>query len=322
MIFSVKRSLFLGLILFFAAVSPFSANAEQEPTQQINIQGLVNINKDPAENGYLPFGRYVFVGNHPYTGPSRIDGNVRAVPASGITFYIIQGYQAISIGNGFYLIFGTRDSRGEVWGQMLGDVYSPGNLLVSVVTDNSGSDFVGKFTYGSNSTLLGRVVDMTKQLCGKDSTGSNVCLNVYVHLDFNVSNSTCQIITAHNMAFYWAALTPSEISNGSAQSKTAPVTMKCSNPGGIEPAAISFTSTNGTYDATKGIVNTDLENLGIQLTWASTGQPVQLDKETVFPALASATADYSVTAKPVQLGNQSVLGGTFKTMVTMSIEYR
>lgn len=309
-------------------------HAAKFPTENISISGTVNVNKDPTDNGVVPFGRYIFTGSPQYNGPQDSDFAPKDPDyvAMRINFSDwakdIDNHKTVSIGHGFYLTFGIRDERGDTWSTnalhlQTYTVVSPGEVMVSVLTDASGTDFVGDFSYSSSQVAY--IFEADTYVCKKNSavrTTAGVCAIVSINLNFHVANSTCQIITAHNMAFVWTSLSPSEISNGSAESKTAPVTMQCSNAGGIEPVAVTFTSSGGTYDAAQGIVKTNLANLGLQLTWARNGQPVVMDKEITFPALSTSTEDLSVNAKPVQLGSTSVGGGSFSTQVTMNVEYR
>lgn len=329
--FNFRNWVWLGCLLA-SVMAP--VHAAKFPTETINISGTVNVNKDPTDNGNVPFGRYIFVGSPQYTGPSSLNSHMRMQfdgnTTGGITWGHIDGHVGLPIGNGFYLVFGIRDERGDIWEsdeiQLINvAVKSPGEVMVSVVTDATGTDYVGDFSYNANSiAFINNDVASSNAVCQKNAAYSNnfICAVVGINLHFHVSNSTCQIITAHNMAFIWASLSPSEISNGSAETKTAPVTMRCSNSGGVEPIAVTFTSSTGTYDADQGIVKTSRANLGLQLSWASNGQPVVMDKEIDIPAFATSTEDLSVNAKPVQLGSETILGGNFSTQVTMNIEYR
>lgn len=330
--FNFRNWVWVGCFLA-SVITP--VHAAKFPTEHISISGTVNVNKDPTDNGVVPFGRYIFTGSPQYNGPQDSDFPPHSVDyvAMRVNFTNwskdIDNYRTVSIGHGFYLAFGIRDDRGDIWATNTVlvnsfPVKSPGDMVVSVLTDATGTDFVGDFSYSNSKVAF--IFEADSDVCKKSSeikiNNSGVCAIVNINLNFHVANSTCQIITAHNMAFVWTSLSPSEISNGSAESKTAPVTMQCSNAGGIEPVAVTFTSSGGTYDAAQGIVKTNLANLGLQLTWASNGQPVVMDKEITFPALSTSTEDLSVNAKPVQLGSTSVGGGSFSTQVTMNVEYR
>lgn len=302
--------------LSLLALSFSGYSAAKKPTQVITISGTVNINKDPNDNGYIPPLRYVFV-SEPYTGPS--NQWLWSLPVVGY----IAPYMGVDLGHGLYAAVGVRDEKGDHWDLSSGDIVTStgGSLLISVVTSSEGTDFTGSFSTGNLN--LGVVM---QGACMNDYD-NNTCADYYLNLTVNVSNSSCLITTPHDAVFNWPNISPSEIRNGSVAVKVAPVVMSCSNSGAEEvvarPVAITFTSSNGSQDAANGIIKTDKDNLGLQLTWHSNGQPIPQDKVIEFPAVASATEDFSVDARPVVINStQQITGGSFATTVTMSVEYR
>lgn len=311
------KKIALILLLMGASITAFPTMAAVA-SQKIVINGTVNINKDPSESGVLPPVRYLFAGTpeysngesanltlHPTVPPILINNNFRT---------------AFSIGNGFYISLGFRDERGDAWPEVDSNEYkihSPSKIIATVYTDGDGTDFTGAFSTGN--VEYADIVDYTGKLGCKNS----LCAKIFVNLNINVANSSCQIITQHNLAYFWTSISPSEIANGSVPSKLAEITMSCSNGGGASPVAVTFTSTHGSYDAENGIIKTDHADLGMQLVWGKNGQPIPMDKVIEFPAIASSTEDFSVSAKPVKLREAgAIAGGEFSTMVTMTIEYR
>lgn len=312
---NVKKVFWVLVVLCLTGISVSGyCETAKTPTQEITVSGTINVNKDPNENGYIPLGRYTLV-SEAYAGKN----GLTLFDSRSYTEFLLDGGQAWDIGNGFYIIPGIRDSKGDHW-DVNNDYKSEagGKLLLAIVTDKNGTPFTGSFSTGK--VELGGVISST-------DCKNTICADYYINLTFNVSNSSCLITTPHDAVFNWPGISPSEIRNGSVAVQTAPVTMTCTNSGeeGViaRPVAITFTSSNGSEDAANGIIKTDKENLGLQLTWHSNGQPIPQDKVIEFPALASATEDFSVDAKPVAInGTQQITGGSFATTVTMSVEYR
>lgn len=314
---NVKSIFFVLMALSLLGISFSGYTADPEiPTQKITINGTVNINKNPDDNGYIPPLRYVFV-SEPYTGP--LDVMIMSLPKVSY----VAPYMGVDLGHGIYAVIGIRDNGGDHWDISDGDLkVSPGgSLLISIVTASEGTDFTGSLSSGN--IPLGIITH-------GDCNGvysNDVCAEYNLNINLNVSNSSCLITTPHDAVFNWPGISPSEIRNGSVAVQTAPVTMSCTSSAkeGVvaRPVAITFTSSNGSQDAANGIIKTDKENLGLQLTWHSNGQPIAQDKVIEFPAIASATEDFSVDAKPVLInGTQQITGGSFATTVTMSVEYR
>lgn len=226
----------------------------------------------------------------------------------------INGFQGIKLGNDFFTLYGYRDDTGThlvPYGTTKFTIPSKAQFVISVATSSDGSKYIGNFNFSAG--VVGVYQDGDKN----PFTSLNIS-----NMTFTISNSTCAISTSHDMIFYWNNLSPSQIQNGSSEVKTAPVRMDCSNSGGVMPVAVTFNSTNGSYDAVNGIVKTNLENLGLLLTWASTGKPIPQEKEIDFPATSNSSEDFNVNATPVQLGSGIIKEGDFSTNVTMSIEYR
>lgn len=294
--------------------APFTF-AAKIPTETITINGSATIAQNNDLENHIPARRYVFQSSTSYTGP---DGSADLVTDKIIGTSMVNGHLAYSydISRGYYITFGIRDERGEQWpaDQSMSNIINGSSIIATI--ESTGEDSSEGLIPGSSTIYF----YLAGSACKKYENG--YCAAIRVNLNLTIKNSSCQIITQHNMAFTWPNIRPSEIINGSVAKQTAPVTMACSQSTGASPVAITFTSSNGSSDAANGVVKTSLENLGLQLTWASNGQFIPLDKEIDFPAIASATEDFSVNAKPVQIGSGKINGGNFSTIVTMSVEYR
>ncbi|POZ17535.1 hypothetical protein C3Z09_07325 [Lelliottia aquatilis] len=299
---------FLMLVLCFFSETCFAFIYDD-----YNIDGVANIVYDQLHVTDVTPGIYNYSADRIFSKYGQL-AEACFTPTNGTKN--IDGYSGIKLSNGhnFFLLYGYRNESGThltSYSDKTMKIPDKSQLIVSLATQNSGTKFTGTF---SIYTQIGSI-----NAC---NDGSNSFGRIVINMTVTVSNSTCEISTSHNMAFFWPSLSPSSIQNGSAEMKNAPVRMDCTNATGAFPVAVTFNSTNGSYDAANGIVKTNHENLGLQLTWANTGKPIPQNTEIDFPATSNMSEDFSVNAIPVQLGSGEITGGDFSTSVTMSIEYR
>lgn len=114
-----------------------------------------------------------------------------------------------------------------------------------------------------------------------------------------------------------------DIIHGTVPAKPFAVSLICGDVKDPQsPVNITFSSTDGFADAAKGIVNTNLIGVGLQLSWQNSNlPPLMLDQ--VNHSTLSGTGDYSVLAKPVStLNHNDMEGGKLDTSITMSIEFQ
>ncbi|ENA0608716.1 fimbrial protein [Enterobacter bugandensis] len=296
-------SLLIGILfLSFSALKPALA-----------ADYVINMNADliydSSETAVVNFGTYL------YTGPTfdLTDAQDYIIDATSCFRNInIGGLAACPINteitNGFYVVFGVRNNTGEHWaayGDKAMSIKKGDIFIASLITKGTGSPVTGNLYTSLPLAGIKRV-----------SQGAKVYTYITAKVDVDVKKSTCSISTSHNMAFDWPSLTQSEITNGTAPTKKAGIIMGC-NANEIIPVSVTINSTNGSYDAAKGLVKTSKENVGLQLTWADDGMPAELNKKNDF----FSSKDFSINAKPVQLGSGKISGGDFDTKVTVSIEY-
>lgn len=232
-------TIIISLVLTFAP----EANA----VSQYNIHASASLIYDSSQKTVISKGTYLYTG-HVF---DKDDGDyyLEAGYCSGSKN--IDGLDAcptFSYGtSNFYIVYGYRNNSGDHWVNYgtktpihKGDIF-----ISSLITDGSGTDFIGW-------------VDRVMPLATIYKTGvSSIYSWLYVYVSVEMIRSTCSISTSHNMAFNWPALTLSELNNGSAEVKKAPVIMDCSGSTGTSPVAVTITSTNGSYDANNGVVKTN-----------------------------------------------------------------
>ena len=204
-----------------------------------------------------------------------------------------------------YMAPGVR--RGQT--QLLGGGFSPllpGDIMtLDLVLNNSG--FKGSTTW--ENALAGRFYDKNRNVVGY--------LRFYVTIIIN--SATCTVSTAHDMNFTWPQLSPSQIENGSAEVKNAPISMSCSTTDENKPVTVTVTSANGYANASDGVINTNKSNLGIKLTWADSGEAIPLNKGLLMNAYNG--SNFSINAKPVSTSSEKISAGDFETTVTISFDY-
>lgn len=88
------------------------------------------------------------------------------------------------------------------------------------------------------------------------------------------------------------------------------------------PVNITFNATSGIEDAAAGIIKTNLNGIGLKLSWANSSlPPLMLDQ--VNHSTLSGTSDYSVMAKPVAIYKPGLMAaGKMDTSLTMSVEFQ
>ncbi|MFU2316446.1 fimbrial protein [Rahnella sp. PCH160] len=149
-------------------------------------------------------------------------------------------------------------------------------------------------------------------------------IGVYLDsLTVNYVVTSCGINAKQGSTINWPNLYKAEIVNGTAESKPYGLSFICGDASAPpSPINISFSSTNGFADAANGIVKTNLENLGIKLSWANPALP-PLVLDQVNHSSLSGVGDYTVMAKPVKLSKltDALQAGQFDTTVTMNIEF-
>ncbi len=278
-----------------------------------SFTGSVAVIYDQSVTTHVEEGIFNFTADKVFDRHSKADEGCFSTPSG--TTKNIDGFMGIKLAHGFFAIYGKRDASGDHYVPYSGSspIRLGGNdvFIISIATKDAGSKYSGSFVVNQ------KIADV-KGCLNSEAYGT---LNIS-NMTITISDSACAIATSHNMAFIWPSVSPSQLQNGSAEIMNAPVRMDCSNSGGTYPVAVTFSSKNGNYDAANGIVKTNHENLGLQLTWASTGKPIPQGTEIDFPGTSNLSEDFSVNAKPVQTGSGVITGGDFSTSVTMSIEYR
>ncbi len=257
--------------------------------------------------------KYVYTGS-PSIGSDAAGGYMKN--RSDSCSVTVRGYCGISLVGGIAAVLGVRHNGVARWGtpSQLGFLAKNDVIVIQILTSEAGEklkDIQGSWKFPDFQ--LGAIYDINN---------NNIVSNIYLtSLTLVITKETCAVTTSHDMAFYWTDLTPNEISNGNAQIKNAPISLSCNNSN-VGPLQVTITSSQGANSVANGVINTDLLNLGIKLTWASNGLPVALETPIDFPAATSSTEDLSINAQPVQTGSGTVGAGDFSTAVTMNIEYR
>lgn len=258
----------------------------------------------------MPLGTYTREGT-PAVGNDNGPGLMLTGMAGGCNYFTAQGYCEYFLEKdikGVYIVLGTRrgeqqrywNSAGALSGVLAGDI-----VTGDIVLDKS--TFIG--TYDMSRYLIARITDIY-----------NNGYNVYLSGTLTIAKTACNISTAHDMNYTWTPLSPSQIANGSAPVKKAPITMTC--VGSAVPVTVTVTSSNGYADTQQGIIKTDMANLGVKLTWAKNDLPVLLNTAIDVPASSETTQDFSINALPVtSTGNTKVNGGDFNSTVTLAFDY-
>lgn len=256
--------------------------------------------------------KFVYTGS-PSVGSDADGGYIQNRPDScSVT---VRGYCGVSQVGDIDLVLGVRHNGVVRWGSpsQLGIIAKNDVIVIQILTSEAGQkvkDIQGSWKFPA--TDLGDIYDI------RNNRVSTIHLE---SMTLVITKETCAVTTSHDMAFYWTDLTPNEISNGNTQIKNAPISLSC-NTSNVAPLQVTITSSQGTNSVANGVINTNLLNLGIKLTWASNGLPVALETPIDFPAATSSTEDLSINAQPVQTGSGTVGAGDFSTAVTMNIEYR
>lgn len=311
---------FLALLLVLFSLSMQMATAY---AQDIYVNaGNVNINSteiDKKGDIVVPLGQYLYVGSPSIVIPDDkgyANAGASAIATGACTY--ISGNCAIALAHTYYATVGIRHNGQDytTTGQYgIINVKTGDLVIISVVTDPAGNKYTGNMNVSNK--FMGTVFGCTNSDCS--GTGKETISNIYFSANITITQSTCSIATAHDMAFVWLSLSPSQIANGSAETQTAPITMSCT--GNAVPVAVTVSSNTGSYDAANGLIKTDKANLGLKLTWAGSGRPVALDSAFEFPSTGEPTEDFSVNAQPVALGGGAINAGDFSATVTVSFDY-
>lgn len=312
-----------GLLLVL--IGSFSVEATMPNSVTIDT-GVISVVNDPSSAVTVPFGKYVFSTpvyfseedcpdlnvcsltidvNSPIINYSKVDYS----PDHSVTGYKVKGAK------GFYLSLGIRDSTGDNYGYGVRPMYSHDRhfqIIFTIFTPDDGTDQIGE------ANVSGKIGFISS----KDFSGEVNNTNVNIDMNISIKESACVIQNSLNQAYRWDNISPSEIMNGSVAKKRAPITIQCS---GTELGSTMFklTADTGSADDNNGILKTDLDNLGIKLTWAKDGNAIPFNQEMVYPGDTSTNlGDYSIDAQPVSINGGTIAGGTFHGAATLLIEYR
>lgn len=131
----------------------------------------------------------------------------------------------------------------------------------------------------------------------------------------------CQL-NSNNANLTWTTLSSQQIISGEAPTQTARVGADCGTV--PTPVSIKFSSSRGYVNAAQGIVRTDEDgsnNMGLQLSWDSTGQPIDMNATT--HGTVNGNQQFDVVAKPVAINSDvPVKSGDYDGTVTMMFSYR
>ncbi|WP_426761636.1 fimbrial protein [Hafnia paralvei] len=138
--------------------------------------------------------------------------------------------------------------------------------------------------------------------------------------NLNVIFTSCQL-NASEANLSWINLSSADIISGVVPPQEARVGADCGDV--PTPVSITFSSSRGYVNAAQGIVKTDSDgsnNLGLQLSWVSTGQPINMNETTHATIKAQ---QFDVSAKPVAINSGApVKSGDYNGTVTMMFSYR
>lgn len=258
----------------------------------------------------MPVGTYTREGT-PAIGSEYGSGLYLGSMAGGCNYFTAEGYCEYFLEKdiiGVYIVLGTRRGEQQKYWSSAASMsgINPGDIITGdIVLDKS--TFIG--TYDMSRYLIARVTNAQRD-------------GYYIYLSgtLTIAKTACNISTAHDMNYTWTPLSPSQIANGSAPVKKAPITMTC--VGSSVPVTVTVTSSNGYADTQQGIIKTDMANLGVKLTWAKNDLPVLLNTAIDVPASSETTQDFSINALPVtSTGNTKVNGGDFNSTVTLAFDY-
>lgn len=131
----------------------------------------------------------------------------------------------------------------------------------------------------------------------------------------------CQLNT-NQANLTWDSLSSQEIISGEVATRTAEVGADCGSVN--TPVSIKFSSSRGYVNAAQGIVRTDDDgsnNMGLQLSWDRTGQPINMSETT--HGTIQGLQQFDVVAKPVAINpGTPVKSGDYSGTVTMMFSYR
>jgi len=287
------------------------------------ISGVVHMNE--SEGVVMPVDANLFVTSNIKLNPNLFYGvNPLAYPPFSTNGSKYKGVYAHTEKNipGLYVTFGYRYSGGDVFIKngntylMLPDGVDNTNLIISFFTENGVTIPPGEYL------IVGSGVMMLAEFT--DAAATNIA-NMYMmdlNLQLIVTATSCSVTTPKNVSINWPSVSVTDIKNGSATEKTAPVTVNCQGTGTTSPMDVFLSSNNGSADAQGGVINTSSNNLGLKLTWADGGAAIPLDSTFQLPApAAGSTKNLAIVAKPVATGTGQIAGGDFNTTLTMTIQY-
>lgn len=211
------------------------------------------------------------------------------------------------------------------------EYYAAGNMIGS---ENAGLDLVSfsnwKLPAGDES---GSVVYNVGQSVGQISVeliNPKKILNytpfydavILDSLTVNYTVSSCGINSKSSFVDF-GDIYKIDIIHGNVATRPFAVTLICGDENSPpSPVNITFSATNGFNDTARGIVNTNIQGLGLQLSWKNSALP-PLVLNQVNHSTLSGIGDYSVLAKPVTtLASHVLSAGKLDTSVTMNIEFQ
>lgn len=180
---------------------------------------------------------------------------------------------------------------------------------VDLVSINSGTVTGGMHSFsGGFGSILNR------------GTGDKIPVTMG-YFNLTVILTGCQL-NAHETTLTWLPLSSQQIISGDAPTQTARVGADCGNV--PTPVSIKFSSSRGYVNAAQGIVRTDEDgsnNMGLQLSWDRTGQPIDMNVTT--HGTVDSNQQFDVVAKPVAINpDVPVKSGDYDGTVTMMFSYR
>lgn len=313
---------FIKTVMFIFMVSNVQVAVATVIAIHYPVSGVANMNESAGV--VMPVDANLFVTSNIKLNPNLFYGinplSSYPLTTNGSKYKGVYAHSISSI-PGLYSAFGYRYSGGDV-------MMKNANILSLPTSTDNASLIISFFTENGVNVLPGEypiVGSDVETLMEYSDAAETILLNAYT-LDLNlkliVTATSCSVTTPKNISINWPSLSVSDIKNGSAAGKTAPVTVDCEGTGTTEPMDVFLSSNNGSADAPGGVINTSSNNLGLKLTWADGGAAIPLDSTFKLPLPATgSTKNLAIVAKPVATGTGQIAGGDFNTTLTMTIQY-
>jgi type 1 fimbria pilin len=142
---------------------------------------------------------------------------------------------------------------------------------------------------------------------------------INIQLTGTVTYACTQSASSANIS--WVNLAKSDIIHNSAEVKDYVYSITCGAETDAKiPLSITFTSGQGidTTNLENNVINTNLEGVGLKLTWKNSALPPLVLSQVNYSEL-SGSGDYTVQAKPVSTGSGAI-EGSFSTTMVMNVE--